>query len=110
MNFQNLEIYEIHAEFCRALANPKRLMIISLLKDKKLTVGELATALDLTVSNISQHLKVMKNYQILSSEKVGHKVYYYLTDMRLVKTCEKIREIISDQYMKRRDIFTSDSS
>ena len=110
MNFQNSEIYEIHAEFCRALANPKRLMIISLLKDKKLTVGELATALDLTVSNISQHLKVMKNYQILSSEKVGHKVYYYLTDMRLVKTCEKIREIISDQYMKRRDIFTSDSS
>ncbi len=110
MNLQNYEIYEIHAEFCRALANPKRLMIINLLGNKKLTVGELATALNLTVSNISQHLKVMKNYQILSSEKVGHKVYYYLTDQRLVKTCEKIREIISDQYMKRRDIFTSDSS
>ena len=110
MNFRNIEIYEIHAEFCRALANPKRLMIINLLEDRKLTVGELAAALDLTVSNISQHLKVMKNYQILSSEKVGHKVYYFLTDQRLVKTCEKIREIISDLYTKRRGIFTSDSS
>jgi len=110
MNLRNFETYEIHAEFCRVLANPKRLMVINLLKDKKLTVGELATALDLTVSNVSQHLKVMKNYQILSSEKVGHKVYYFLTDQRLVKTCEKIREIISDLYTKRGNIFNSDSS
>ena len=110
MNFQNFETYEIHAEFCRAIANPKRLMIINLIGNKKMTVGEIAKALGQSVSNISQHLKVMKNYHVVKSEKVGHQVYYHLTDMRLVKTCEKIREIISDLYTKRGEIFTSDSS
>ncbi len=110
MKFQNFETFEIHAEFCRAIGNPKRLMIIKLLGNKKLTVGELASSLGLSVSNISQHLKVMRNYHVVKSEKAGHKVYYHLTDMRIVKTCEKIREIISDLYTKQSDIFTSDST
>ncbi|MEN8154047.1 MAG: metalloregulator ArsR/SmtB family transcription factor [Acidobacteriota bacterium] len=110
MNFQNFETYEIHAEFCRAISNPKRLMIINVIGDKKITVGELAKALDLSVSNISQHLKVLKNYEVVKSEKAGHQVFYTLTDLRLLHTCKKIREIISDLYKKRKDVFNSDSS
>ncbi len=109
MNFQNFETYEVHAEFCRAIANPKRLMIINIIGNRKITVGDIAKSLDLTVSNISQHLKILKNYEVVKAEKKGHQVYYSLTDLRLVKTCEKIREIISDLYQKRKDIFNPDS-
>lgn len=107
VNFQDFETYEIHAEFCKAIANPKRLKIISLIGKKNITVGELAKAMDLSVSNISQHLKILKNYEIVKSEKEGHQVYYSLSDTRLIKTCDQIREIISDLYKKRKDIFNS---
>jgi len=110
MNFQNFETFEIHAEFCKAIANPKRLMIINLLGNKKMTVGDLAESLNLSVSNISQHLKVMKNHQVVRSEKSGHQVLYWLSDRRLVKICENIREIIHDLYTERRDIFSPDST
>lgn len=109
MNFQNFEMYEIHAEFCKAIANPKRLKIISLIGDKKIAVGELAKAMDLSISNISQHLKILKNYEVVRSEKEGHQVYYSLSDTRLVDTCNQIREIISDLYKKRKDVFNSTS-
>ena len=109
MSFQNFEIYEIHAEFCKAIANPKRLKIISLIGKKKIAVGELAKAMGLSISNISQHLKILKNYEIVKSEKEGHLVYYSLSDTRLIKTCDQIREIISDLYKKRKDVFNSTS-
>ena len=108
LNMQNLEIYEIHSEFLRAIANPKRLRIINEFGDGKITVGELAEKLNLTVSNISQHLKILKNYEILRSEKIGHRVYYSITDKRIVEICHSIRQIISDLYEKRMDIFSHD--
>ncbi len=105
----NLETYEIHADFCKSIANSKRLMIIDMIGDKKITVGELAKNLDLTVSNISQHLKILKNYEVVKSEKIGHNVYYFLTDLRLVNLCRQMRGIISDLYIKRRNVFDLNS-
>ena len=103
---QNLEIYEIHSEFLRAIANPKRLRILNEVGDTKITVGELASLLNISVSNISQHLKILKNYEILKSEKIGHRVYYSITDIRIVEICQSMRQVISDLYEKRMDIFS----
>ena len=106
LNMQNLEIYEIHSEFLRAIANPKRLRILNEVGDTKITVGELASLLNISVSNISQHLKILKNYEILKSEKIGHRVYYSITDIRIVEICQSMRQVISDLYEKRMDIFS----
>ena len=45
-----LEIHELHARLCKAIADPKRLLIINELRDGPLTVGELAEALGFTAS------------------------------------------------------------
>ena len=42
-----LEIHELHARLCKAIADPKRLLIINELRDGPLTVGELAEALEI---------------------------------------------------------------
>jgi len=107
LKLQNLEIYEIHSEFCKAIANPKRLRILNEVGDGRITVGELASLLNLSASNISQHLKILKNYEILKSEKIGHRVYYSITDIRIVEICQSMRQVISDLLEKRMDIFQS---
>jgi hypothetical protein len=46
MKIKNHEIFELHAEFCKVLSNPKRLMIIALLSKRDLSVGEISKATD----------------------------------------------------------------
>ncbi|MEN8222968.1 MAG: metalloregulator ArsR/SmtB family transcription factor [Acidobacteriota bacterium] len=107
---QNFEIFEIQSEFCRAIANPKRLRILNEIEKKKITVGDIARVLNLSVSNISQHLRILKDAEIVKSEKAGQNVYYSITDKRIIDICQLMREIISDLYEKRMDIFNEKSN
>lgn len=96
MKVSNYEIFEIHAEFCKTLANPKRLIIIRSLENTERTVGEFSEILNLPIANISQHLKALRDHDIVTTRKEGQKVYYSLTDPRLVDACDLIRQIIVD--------------
>ncbi len=67
------------AKFLRSLANPNRLMILCLLAQGRLSVGEIEDALPLSQSALSQHLIKMKKDGILTSERDGVKIIYRLT-------------------------------
>jgi len=103
LKIANYEIFRLHAEFCKTLANPKRLMIIALLDRGELAVGELVEATGVRLATISQHLKALRMQQIVRTRKEGQKVFYSLTDPRLVEACIKIREVLLDD-LKRRGV------
>lgn len=90
------EIFELHAEFCKMIASPRRLMIVELLAEKEMSVSEIAQTLDLPHSNVSQHLRVMRSRHIVSTRKEGQTVYYSLTHPKLPKVCAEIRAILLD--------------
>jgi ArsR family transcriptional regulator len=96
MKLSKYEIFDIHAEFCKTLANPKRLLIVQVLKGGEKTVGDFSNLLELPIANISQHLKALRDHDIVTARKEGQKVYYSLTDPRLVSACDLIRAIIVD--------------
>ena len=96
MKVSKYEIFDIHAEFCKTLANPKRLLIIRALRDGEKTVGDFSKLLELPIANVSQHLKALRDHDIVTARKEGQKVYYSLTDPRLVDACDTIRRIIAD--------------
>ena len=54
------QLQELHARVCKAIADPKRLMIINELRDRELSVGDICDALDLGQSNVSQHLAILR--------------------------------------------------
>jgi len=96
----NPEIFKLHADLCKTIANPKRLMILALLAHEELNVGELVEALHGRLANVSQHLRVLRSHHIVQTRKVGHTVFYRLTDRRLVDACSLIRSVLLDE-MKR---------
>jgi len=96
MTPHDLEIYELHAEFCKMVASPKRLMIIELLAKAEMSVGEIATALNAQHSNVSQHLRAMRARNVVESRKEGQTVFYRLTNSRLPKVCAQMRSILLD--------------
>ena len=104
---ENPTIFELHANFCRSLSNPKRLIILAALAKGEKSVGELAEASGLTLANISQHLTVLRSHNIVKSRKERRTVYYSIVDTRLVDACNLIRAILLDG-MKRQGMIASE--
>ena len=96
MKVRNLEIFEIHADYCRALASPKRLAIMACLDRREMSVGELAECLDAPLSTVSRHLAVMKSKNLVVSRHEGTKVFYQPSDKRIVEACTLIRTVLID--------------
>ena len=106
MEIEKPDIFELHANFCRSLSNPKRLIILAVLAKGEKSVGELAEASGVTLANISQHLAVLRSHNIVKSRKEGQTVYYSITDARLIDACNLIRAVLLDG-MKRQGIIAS---
>lgn len=60
----------------KAMNDPTRREILSLLKRKSMTAGEIAEAFDISKPSISHHLEILKNADLVSSEKKGQFVVY----------------------------------
>lgn len=91
------QIFTYHAEMCKVFAHPKRLELISVLRDKEMSVGELSERLGLNMANLSQHLAMMKERRILVSRKEGNVVYYRIASPRLLEAFDLLREILFEQ-------------
>ena len=96
---EDTRVYELQAEVYKALSNPTRLMIISCLGEGEKTVSEVVECLGLSKSNVSQHLSYMKAIGLVCSRKEGRKVYYYVSDKRLLKAIESIKQVLFERFL-----------
>lgn len=62
----------------RALADPIRRDILNLLKDGRLSVGEIVEHFDVSIPSISRHLRVLKEADLIRDTRVGKFIYYEL--------------------------------
>ena len=91
-------LYEMHADMCQALANQHRLAILHLLKDGEKCVSELAKELGISVHNVSQHLRILRERLLVRPRKEGQAVYYSVTNPKFVQACALIREGLVEQH------------
>lgn len=60
----------------KALDDPTRRQILEMLKRSDLTAGEIADAFDMSKPSISHHLDILKNADLVTSEKNGQFITY----------------------------------
>jgi len=83
--------YEKVSEKLKALAHPARLkMVAGLLKDE-CNVTHIQKVLKLPQSTISQHLRILKNADIIKGRKEGTKICYRVIDAHVRKIVEMIK-------------------
>ena len=70
------DFLENKSEFLHALANPIRLMILSLLEDKEVCVSDLSNEMKVKQPNISQHLNILRNAGIIKKKRKGKTICY----------------------------------
>ena len=69
----------------RALAVEARVRIVEMLKGRALCVGALAARLNVTPGAVSQHLRILRDANLVVPEKRGYFVHYRLNEKTLAK-------------------------
>ncbi len=91
------ELYEKHAELCKTLAHPKRLEILNFLRDGEKSVNELVGKMGISQSNISQHLAILRQNNIVATKRKGKNIYYTLAYPEMSHACDIIRNVLIKQ-------------
>ncbi|MFO7875429.1 MAG: metalloregulator ArsR/SmtB family transcription factor [Desulfovermiculus sp.] len=66
------------ARICKALSVPSRVKILQILKVSSLCVNALTQELGMTAAAVSQHLRILRDADLIRPEKRGYYVNYVL--------------------------------
>lgn len=91
------KLFEMHAEICKIFTNPKRLEIISLLKDEEKTVSELEELAGIPQANISQHLTILRQNGVVTTRREGANIYYKIANPKILQACDLMREVLLEK-------------
>jgi ArsR family transcriptional regulator len=95
------ELTELTSTLCRALNDPKRLLILHALADGPLSVGTLADLVEATTANVSQHLAVLRERGLVDSQRDGLNVIYTLRYPELIDTIAQLRAVLRVELQRR---------
>ena len=98
------EISQLEADFCSALSDPNRLLLLYALSEGPRNVTELSNELDITQPTTSRHLKVLRERGLVYTVRQGNTVTYHLTDARLIQALDLLRTVMRDRFAYRVDL------
>ncbi len=104
LNDDYRKVYELHGRICGLMANPKRLEIIDRLSQGESSVNELAEAMGISKANVSQHLALLREGQLVTSRKDGQHVYYSLAGPKVFEAWSVMRELTVEQLSAMDDL------
>ncbi len=90
-------LFTLHAEVCKAMANPIRLKILNALQHGEQSVHVLAKILKLRKANLSQHLAILRQRGIVATRREGLNIYYRCANPKMLKACDILREVLLEQ-------------
>jgi DNA-binding transcriptional ArsR family regulator len=94
-------LYHMHAELCKALANEHRQALLHAIGDGEKCVSDLAAEIGISVHNVSQHLRVLKERRLVASRKEAQTVYYRVTNQKFIQACALIRQALVEEYLEQ---------
>ncbi|MFQ5878672.1 MAG: ArsR/SmtB family transcription factor [Dehalococcoidia bacterium] len=94
---QQDRLFEYQAAICKTFANPWRLRIVEALGNGELAVSQLVEILDISKSNVSQHLGIMREKGVLEFRRQGGRVYYWVSNPKILTACRLMREVLLER-------------
>lgn len=84
----------------KALANEQRLNLLECIRVPK-SVNEMLSHCSLTQSALSQHLKVLRDANVVSTERVGKEVVYSLRSKEVIRVVTQILNLNKNIWQKK---------
>jgi ArsR family transcriptional regulator len=87
------EDIELAARALKSIAHPLRLKILCVIGGQEACVQEIVAAVGTSQSNISQHLAILREKDVLLTRKDANRVYYRVGDQRTLQLVGMMREV-----------------
>lgn len=97
MTKEKMELYKLKAELCKTFADPKRLMLIDILRHGEATVTELVEELGMQQAVVSRNLAVLRHRGIVKTRRQGIRIYYSLADAKIGEACDVVHKVLLNQ-------------
>lgn len=83
------------ARLLHALSNPVRIRIVTMLLEQDLDVGHISKGVGLGQSATSQHLRILRDSEIVTTRRDAQWVYYSLQDPGAARLLEVVRLVVA---------------
>ncbi len=98
---ENEDFYNLHADMCKTISNPRRQAIIDTIRDGELTVSQVVFKTGLNQANVSQHLAILRSKGVVISRRDKNNVFYSLADPKIIKAYDLISEVLRDSIISK---------
>lgn len=93
--------YNLHAEMCKTISNPRRQAILDTIRDGEMTVSELIEKTGISQANLSQHLAILRSKGVVSTRRDGNNVHYSISNLKIIEAYDLISEVLEDSATSR---------
>ncbi|MBI2909407.1 MAG: winged helix-turn-helix transcriptional regulator [Chloroflexi bacterium] len=107
MDEHHSRIFELQAEICKTLSDRTRLMILHELREGEVSVGQLAARLGLPQANVSRHLAILREREIVATRREGTTIFYTLADPRIALACDLVRQVLESRLSRSQALASS---
>ncbi len=100
------EISQLEADFCSALSDPTRILLLYALSEEPRNVTELTAELGIPQPTTSRHLKILRDRGLVQTTRQGTTVTYSLADKRLIQALDLLRAVMRERIAYRASLVT----
>jgi ArsR family transcriptional regulator len=77
------------------------------IENEEKSVGDIAESVGLSISTTSQHLRLLKQHNVVITRRDGQTIYYSLKHPELLQACRLIRKVLLEDMIQSGEIAES---
>lgn len=97
-------LYQVKAEFFKALGHPARIRVLELLSRREHAVSELLPEVGIEPAHLSQQLTVLRRMNLVATRREGSAVYYSLVSPHVAELLAVARRILTEVFANQMDL------
>ena len=102
MEFPTLtELELMHNTVCKAVTDPRRILILYTLDEQPRHVTAIAEKLDLPQPTVSRHLAILRQASLVDTERDGASVIYRLIEPRVIEVLDNMRMVLRESLARQ---------
>ena len=91
------ELREIQADSCKVFGNPKRILILETLWNRRVSYTELLNKTGLDKVTLTQQTALMRQKGIIRSERTSEGLIFSIANPKILQAFDLMREVVIDR-------------
>lgn len=102
MEFPTLaELELMHNTVCKAVTDPRRILILYTLHEQPRHVTAIAESLDMPQPTVSRHLSILRQASLVDTERDGTSVIYRVVEPRVIHVLDNMRLVLRESLARQ---------